>query len=61
VNARVVLVLQSMLPQLRKLEMASCGDLFPLVPEGSHDQEEQALAKLKQLLRPGLALDVYSV
>jgi hypothetical protein len=56
VNARVALALQAMLPQLQRVELLRCGELLP---EGSEwRQEVRALDRLKQLLRPGLVLEV---
>jgi hypothetical protein len=55
VNARVVLVLQSLLPQLHVVWLQACGKQLPLMPAGSQaEQEQQALDSVKQLLRPGL-------
>jgi hypothetical protein len=57
VNARIVLVLQLTLPQLRRVELSCCGSQLPLLPEGSEQQQhQQALERVKQLLRPGLVL-----
>jgi hypothetical protein len=60
-NARVVLLLQTMLPQLQHVRLWCCGSILvqavgdPEVPPGA---EQQALFKVQQLLRPGLALVV---
>jgi hypothetical protein len=60
---RDVLVLQHMLPQLQHVELSSCGKLVPVAdgdPEAQQQMqgEEQVLAKVQRLLRPGLHLEV---
>jgi hypothetical protein len=56
-NARVALVLQTMLPKLQKLKLLHCGGLLPLAAAGAGEQEEEeVLGKVKKLLRPGLLL-----
>jgi hypothetical protein len=60
-NARVALVLQTMLPQLRRLTLWGCGSQAPLeaAPAAAgHQGREQVLGKVKQLLRDGLELVV---
>jgi hypothetical protein len=58
-NARAVLVLQGMLPLLHEVELIGCGHLLTAAAGGplvSPEAEQQVLAKVKQLLRPGLEL-----
>jgi hypothetical protein len=69
-NARAVLVMQHMLPQLSYVKLRHCGLQLPLaagrprqqqhVPEGAGplQQEDHVLAKVRQLLRPGLVLEM---
>jgi hypothetical protein len=69
VNPRVALGLQSLLPNLQHLAMVNCGWLSAAGPAGQQQQqqqqgegqageEEEVLAKLQALLRPGLSLTV---
>jgi hypothetical protein len=59
-NARVALVLQSLLPQLQRVVLNSCGAQLPLMPAGSTRQQvQQALDGVMQLLRPGLQLHAF--
>jgi hypothetical protein len=60
-NARVVLVLQTMLPQLQYVELYDCGRLLPAAVGGmelwqQQEKERAALARVRRLLRPGLEL-----
>lgn len=58
-NARVVLVLQLMLPQLQHVGLKWCGKLVhgaAGAPVVTPEAEQQALSKVQQLLRPGLEL-----
>jgi hypothetical protein len=58
-NARVALVLQTMLPKLRKLILKDCGSQLPLEAASAIQQgREEILGKVKELLRPGLQLVV---
>jgi hypothetical protein len=56
-NARVALVLQSMLPQVQCVKLVRCGWLLPDAYT-DHSQEQRALSSVRQLLRPGLEVDV---
>jgi hypothetical protein len=59
-NARGVVVLQHMLPRLRRVLMQGCGSTVRAVAGSSHEQrmqrEQRALRLVKQLLRPKLRL-----
>jgi hypothetical protein len=60
-NATAACTLQFMLPQLQWLKLYLCGDLVPELahgPEVPPEAEHQVLARVKQLLRPGLVLEV---
>jgi hypothetical protein len=65
-NARVAPLLQHMLPQLQLVRLVGCGTLLPSVAgsatadgaEQQQQREEQALAKVQRLLRPGLEVVV---
>jgi hypothetical protein len=62
----MALVLQYMLPQLRHIQLGSCGRLLLANMEGGEaggeqqqeEEEQQALVAVQQLLRPGLVLEV---
>jgi hypothetical protein len=57
VNARLALVLQPMLPQLKHLKLWACGVQLPLsAGSPQQQQQEEVLGKVRQLLRPGLLL-----
>jgi hypothetical protein len=57
VNARVVLILQHMLPQLQFVQLVRCGSQLPLQPaDAGPERQQQAVERVKQLLRPGLVL-----
>jgi hypothetical protein len=58
VNARVALVLQSMLPQLQRVELINCGKLLHVDrgEEGSQADEGMLLQGVRQLLRADLQL-----
>jgi hypothetical protein len=62
VTARLVVPLQHMLPQLRKVVLRHVGTLLPEDEELTEEQQQQeeaaALQQVKQLLRPGLELTV---
>jgi hypothetical protein len=57
-NARIVLVLQSMLPQLCNVSLCNCGRLVPeaLQGEDPDEEEEEAQTGVEGLLRRGLEL-----
>jgi hypothetical protein len=58
-NARAVPLLQHVLPQLRCVQLVHCGSQAPLLLPGSlQHEEQQACEKVKELLRPGLTLEV---
>lgn len=60
VNARCALLLQAVLPRLQLVELSQCGSLMPLAA-GAHQHTcdvHQVLAKVRQLLRPGIVLRV---
>jgi hypothetical protein len=72
-NARAVLTLQHMLPRLSSVRLVACGSLLPVPAAAPNEQqqeedhqqqqeqqhhEQRALARVKQLLRPGLVLEV---
>jgi hypothetical protein len=70
-NARAVVPLQHMLPQLQHVMLKRCGKLLPVARHVQEQQQqqgavqgqeaqlaEQMLAKVRQLLRPGLVLEV---
>jgi hypothetical protein len=61
VNARIALPLQPMLPGLKSVRLDECGGDVPLAQRGQQQQwqaEQRLLAKVKQLLKPGLVLCV---
>jgi hypothetical protein len=57
VNARVALVLQSLLPCLQHIKLQGCGELL-LEESATWLQQQQALDCVTQLLRPGLEVEV---
>jgi hypothetical protein len=62
-NARAVLVLQHMLPQLQYVRLHGCGQLLPVSGQQQGQllpplQAEHLLGKVRQLLRPDLVLVV---
>jgi hypothetical protein len=66
VSARVMGWLQGFMPHLQHVELRGCGRLVPAAAGGlgaeqqqQQQAEAQALAKVRQLLRPGLVLEVF--
>jgi hypothetical protein len=72
-NARVASWLQHMLPQLQLVQLIACGRLLPAAPAGQGQQaaqqqqqqaeeeeqrEREVLQQVRQLLRPGLQVEV---
>jgi hypothetical protein len=67
-NARVVVPLQYMLPQLQSVVLQDCGRLLQVAQGGEQQEEQQqeqrvaeeeATEKVKRLLRPGLQLEAW--
>jgi hypothetical protein len=70
-NARAVVPLQYMVPQLQWVRLRGCGKLVPVVVNRGFGQDQevnqqqvaaeaaQLLESVRQLLRPGLVLEVY--